>query len=163
MTFSEFLSFFPEVELPITLSEETIEVFSLNNKVLPLEGIVQYIGQWEEIEGDTTEYIPCIQLPQQDDYIGIIYWRGALMQYDYYLVTLDKKGQLISRKSIASTRIDGNVIKRSVASIDQDMIINIIAGATQSDQDYDPDQSQAFCMEIMSTGDILFTFGDGDD
>jgi len=160
MTFSEFLSFFPEVDLPITLSEETIEVFSRNNKVLPLEGIAEYIGQWEDIDDDTTEYIPCIQLPHQDDYIGIIYWRGAILQYDYYLVTLDKKGQLISRKSIASTKIDGEIIKRSVASIDNDLIINIVAGATQSELDYDPDQSQAFSMEVMPTGDILFTFGD---
>ncbi|NNF35925.1 MAG: hypothetical protein HKN68_17590 [Saprospiraceae bacterium] len=160
MTFTEFLSFFPEVDLPVTLSEETIDVFSRNNKVLPLEAIDAFIGQWEEIDGDTTEYIPCIQLPQQDDYIGIIYWRGAILQYDYFLVTLDKNGQLISRKSIASTKIDGEIIKRSVASIDNDLIINIIAGASQSEQDYDPDQSQAFSMEVMPTGDILFTFGD---
>ncbi len=160
MTFQEFLSFFPPVELPVTLSEETIDVFSRNNKVLPMEGIVEYIGQWEEIEGDTTEFIPCIRLPEQDDYIGLIYWRGAIMQYDYFLVTLNNKGGLISRKSIASTKIEGDIIKRSVASIDNDFIIHIIAGASKDGEDYDPEQSQAFSMEVMATGDILFTFGE---
>ena len=148
------------VDLPVTLSDETIEIFSKNNKVIPLEGIIEFIGQWEEIEDDTTEFIPCFRLPDQDDFIGLIYWRGAIMQYDYFLVTLDKKGSLIARKSIASTRVENNVIKRSVSSIDNDLIIHIIAGASQEGYDYDPDQSQAFNMEVMPTGDILFSFGE---
>ena len=160
MNLNEFLSFFPEVELPVTLSEETIDIFSKNNKVLPQEAIVKYIGAWEEIEGDTTEYVPCLMLPHEDDFTAIVYWRGALMQYDYFLVTLDKKGDLIARKSIASTKVEGELIKRSVASIDNDLIIHIIAGASYENLDYDPEQSQAFNMEVMSTGDILFSFGD---
>mgnify|MGYP000359477202 FL=1 len=40
------------------------------------------------------------------------------------------------------------------------MIIHIIAGAGSAEGEYSADQSQAFTMEIQTTGDILFSFGD---
>jgi hypothetical protein len=158
MTFQEFLSFFPEVDLPITLSDEYLEIFSRNNKVLPGEAIHRYIYQWETKDDDeTTEFIPCLALPPQDEFIGLIYWKANVEKFEYILVTLGKTGNLISRKPIASITYEGKLIKRSVASIDEDLIIHIIAGAHIEGVEYDPEASQAFNMEILPTGDVLFS------
>jgi len=72
------------------------------------------------------------------------------------LITLDKSGNLINRKSIANTVIDDKIIKKSVASIEQDLIINIIAGQTYDGEEYDASFSKAFSMEILPTGEIIF-------
>ena len=161
MTLQQFLDFFPVVELPVNLSEDTVEIFSKNNKVLPPPALHDYIEQWESDLGEYDEIVPCLQLPGELEFIGIIYWKGGLLQYEYILVTLSKDGELIARRPIASTIVEDGIIKQSVASIDEDMIIHIMAGANpEGETTYDPSNSQAFNMEIMSTGDVLFSLGD---
>ena len=78
------------------------------------------------------------------------------MRYDFVLVTLDKNGELINKKSIASTLVNDNIIKKSIASIEPDLIINIIAGQTLDGEEYDASMSKAFAMEILPTGEIIF-------
>ena len=66
-------------------------------------------------------------------------------------------GELIERKVIASTLVDGDIIKKSVATIDPDWIIHIVAGANKAESiEYNADQSQAFNMELLSDGQIIF-------
>lgn len=161
MTFKEFLSFFPEVELPISFTDENLLIFSNQNKVLPGEAIHRYIYQWEsDVDDDATEFIPCISLPPQDEFIGIVYWKGGVEKSEFILVTLDKKGDLIARKPISSTTFEGSIVKKSFASIDEDLIIHIMAGAHVEGVEYDPEASKAFNMEILPTGDVLFSLGD---
>ena len=161
MTFSEFLSFFPKVELPVIFSDDNLEIFSRENKVLPAEAIHRYIYQWESnVESDTVEFIPCISLPVQEEFIGLVYWKGDVTKFEYVLITLSKNGDLITKKTIASTTFEGNIVKRSVASIDEDLIIHIMAGANIEGAEYHPESSQAFNMEIMPTGDVLFSLSD---
>lgn len=161
MTFKEFLDFFPEVELPVTFTDESLQVFSNENKVLPGEAIHRYIYQWESDHDDeTTEYIPCVSLPPQDDFIGVVYWKGNVEKFEFILVTLDKKGSLIARKPISSTTFEGPIVKKAIASIDEDLIIHIMAGAHVEGKEYNPEVSQAFNMEILPTGDIIFSLGD---
>jgi hypothetical protein len=74
-------------------------------------------------------------------------------------VTLNKLGDVISRKSIASTIVHGQTIKKSIASIDPDYIITIIAGHSEGGEDYDAEQSQSYSMEILPTGEIIFSQG----
>jgi hypothetical protein len=160
MTLKEFLDYFPTVELPVTFSDEVIDVFSKNNKVLPALAIERFIGMWEESTDDMTEYIPCVQLPGEGDFHAIVFWKGALSRYDFILATLDKKGAIISKKIIASTFFDHEGVKRSVASIDEDLIIHIVAGVSEDGKNYNPENSKAFNMEIIPTGDILFSLGE---
>ena len=160
MTLKEFLSFFPKVELPVSLSEDKIEVFSKNNKVFPPAALHEFIHEWDATNDDFTEFIPCFQIDAEGDFKAIVYWKGGLLKYDYYLVTLSKKGELIARKTIASTIVEDHVVKRSVALIDEDLIIHIVAGQSEDGNKYQPDSSQAFNMEISVTGDILFSLGD---
>jgi len=163
VTASELLQFFPEVELPVVFTDETLNVFSQENPPIPNTIIQTVIAEWEGELDDYTEVVPCVLIDSNEDYHAFVYWKGGLLKYEFILVTIDARAELptlISRKVIGSTITEGELIKKSVASIDPDFIIHIIAGAGSAHGEYSADQSQAFTMEIQTTGDILFSFTD---
>lgn len=154
----DLLNYFPEVELPVTLSEEYISTFSTSNKPLPIALIQEFIIRWEAEESDEfTEYVPCLKIPDTEEYFALVYWKGGLLKYEFILVTLQKDGTLITRRPIASTMSDNNTVRKSVAKIDEDLIIHIVAGENMPETIYDPADSQSFSMEILPSGDVLFT------
>lgn len=157
--FKSFISYFPEIELPVTITEESILEFSKFNKPLAQALIEQIIVPIENNEIDEyTEFTPCLQLPPTDDYYAVIYWKGKLLAYEYILATFDKAGNLICRKVISGTRVEGDKVIQSVCNIDEDLIIHIIVGGqAQQSSKYDPQSSQAMSMEILSSGDIIFS------
>ena len=156
--FAAFRKFFPEIDLPITLTDESILEFNKHNKPLAQVLIEKVIVP---IEGNNideyTEFVPCLQLPPTEDYFAIIYWKGMLLSYEYVLATFEKSGQLISRKIIAGTRVEDDKVIKSVCNIDEDQIIHIIVGGQEADAKYDGQSSQAMSMEILSSGDIIFS------
>jgi len=158
----DLLIFFPEVELPIEVTEDLVMTADSVNKVLPAAIIEQYIVTWEGGEefDEYTEFVPILRIRDAEEFYALIYWKGGLMKYEYILVTLDKDGNFITRKPIASTLSDGKTVKKSVAKIDEDMIIHIMAGENEVNGKYDPSRSQAFNMEILFSGDVIFSLGD---
>ncbi len=150
------LHYFPETELPVLISEDHLSEFEINSDPFPQVFIDEVLLEWEKDADEFTEFIPCFRLPKEEKFNAIVYWKGALLRYDFVLVTLDKNGELINKKSIASTIVNDNVIKKSVASIEPDLIINIIAGQTLDGEEYDASMSKAFAMEILPTGEIIF-------
>lgn len=154
----QILHYFPLTELPLLLSDDHIGDFEDATDQLPQSFIEEFIMSWEnDPDDEVTEYIACASLPNTDSYYPIVYWKAGLLRYDFILATFDKRGELISRKSIASTVIDGQIVRKSVASIEPEYIINIIAGHSVGGEDFDPTTSKAFSMEILSTGEIIFT------
>ena len=161
MSFDELLSFFPEIELPVTFNDEVVQLCSRENKPLPGAAYEILDMEWQEtIDNDTTEIIPCLRLPKQDEFQGLVYWKGDVLKSEFILVTVDLKGKFITKKSIASTSFENEVLKKSIAMIDEDLIIHIMAGANVGEEQYDSSASQSFSMEIMTTGDILFALND---
>lgn len=161
-SFEDLLQYFPEVETPIEVTDELVMTADPINKVMPPEILHTYIYEWEgraEVD-EYTEFVPILKIKETDEYHALIYWRGGLMSYEYFLVTCDKSGTLITRKPIASTHSDGKTIKKAVATIDEDLIIHIMAGENPVDEKYNPENSRAFSMEILHTGDIIFSLGD---
>jgi len=158
----DLLEFFPEVELPIEITEDLVMTAEKVNKVFPAEIIEEFIVKWEGGEDfdEFTEFVPILRIREAEEFHALIYWKGGVMKYEYILVTLDKLGNLITRKPIASTLSDGNTVKKSVSKIDEDMIIHIMAGENEVNGKYDPSKSQAFSMEILHSGDVIFSFGD---
>ena len=150
------LHYFPETELPVLISEDHLSEFEINSDPFPQVFIDEVLLEWEKDADEFTEFIPCFRLPKEEKFNAIVYWKGALLRYDFVLVTLDKNRELINKKSIASTIVNDNVIKKSVASIEPDLIINIIAGQTLDGEEYDASMSKAFAMEILPTGEIIF-------
>lgn len=157
-TLDDMLSYFPEIELPVTLAEESAEAFSKNNKPLPPQIISEYIMKWETEEADEmTEFVPCLTVTKTEDFIGLVYWKASLLVYEFILVSITHAGDLISKKVIASTKLDGDIVKKSAAVIDEDLIVHIVAGATYSSAGYEPSSSQSFSMEFMEKGEIVFS------
>ena len=162
-----FYDFFPEVDLPVTLSEEYSGIFTKYNKALPLELIETFIleqklffpKEEENIEIDEIEeYVPCFRLPETDKYYAIIYWKASLLKYEYILHTYNKKGETIAKQVLASTTSDGKNIRQIVATIDPDLDIYIMGGDVKADEMYDPDSTQAFSLEITPGGQIIHHF-----
>jgi len=163
--FEKFCSYFPEVELPVTLSEEYTSIFTRFNKALPMELIQNFILE-EKLyfadepsiispEEEFEEYVPCFSLPNTQKFKALIYWKAGLLKYEYILHTYDEFGRSIARQVLASTSSDGKRVRQIVATIDPDMDIFIMGGDTEQDHYYDPENSKAFSLEITPEGQIL--------
>jgi hypothetical protein len=159
ISFQKFLSYFPELELPILLSEEAHHEFSKTNDALPQVAIEQYILPHEDLVYDEyTEYIPCMKIPNTHDFHAVVYFKASLLIYEYYLATFEKKGKLIAKEKIAGMVTHGEEINRAVASIEDDWIINIVEGSVPSQHhDYNPTDSKAYSMELLPDGQIIFS------
>ena len=152
--FEYFLEKFPEIELPVTLTDDSAMEFSQKNDPLPPQMIRQFIGNADDDE--FTEYIACMRIPKTYDFHAIIYWKAALMHYQYVLATYTKKGELIDKSVIAGTYSDGKSLTKSVATIEEDWIIYIVSGQAAADAPtYDASTSNAFNLELLATGKII--------
>lgn len=157
-TIDQILHYFPLTELPVLVSEDHLPEYEAESDPFPQSFIEQYLYLWEGIADEFTEFVPCFRLPSEEKFESVVYWKGGLLRYDFILVTLDKNGNLINKKSIASTIVQDNIIKKSVASIEPDLIINIIAGQSLDGEEYDASISKSFAMEILPSGEIIFSF-----
>ena len=157
ISLDQFINLFPEIELPITLNEEVHHVFSQKNGPVPKAIVDQYFSYLEDRdELGMTEYVACFRIPETHEFYGLVYWKAGLLNYEYTLLTISKKGDMIDKKVIAGTNSDGNQLIHSVATIDEDWIIYIVSGQSQSASDnYDPTSSTAFKLELLPEGKII--------
>ncbi|MFT4565976.1 MAG: hypothetical protein ACI9FN_000929 [Saprospiraceae bacterium] len=158
-SFKVFLKHFSEEPLPVTLSDEIVRHFSESNPPLDADSIRRYIdpNPIEEDE-DITEYIACCRIPNTKDFEAVVYWKGTLLTYEYVLATYSKAGIQIAKKVIAGIKADGQNVKRSVATIEEDFGIQIVVGQQgANDRLYDPSLSQSMSMDILSNGDIALS------
>jgi hypothetical protein len=156
-TFLDFLSLFPEIEFPVTLTSDSHHIFSKNNDPLP-EYIVQKF--LEDISGEESseykEYIACFRLPDHFDFYGIVFWKADLMKYEYVLTTFDKKGRLIGKQVIAGTKSNGKTILERIATLQEDGSIVVAEGENEADElYYQAGKSRTYHFELLQTGDIL--------
>lgn len=164
LTFSQFLDFFPIVDLPVLLSDESLIVFSKENLILPIPFIEQFISKYDLSEIDEfTEYIPCFRIPETENFHGIVYWKAQLMNYEYHLLTFDQHGNFITGKVIGGMISNGTSLIKTVATIDEDWVIHIVAGENSAgNSNYVPSNSKAYSMELLATGDIIFSLTEKD-
>jgi len=158
MSLDGFLQFFPELELPITFSEDTHHDFSRNNDALPQLAIEQYISKIEGDEMDEfTEFVPCIRIPATHDFHAVVYWKAELMNYQYILATFDRNGDLVDSRVIAGLFTDGDMITRSMATIEEDWLINVVTGQVDAadEEDYHAAQSRTFGLELLPDGRVI--------
>lgn len=155
--FDEFLEKFPLVELPVTLGEDTHLEFSRSNDPLPQLMIAQYILRQNDPEPDEfTEFIPCFSVRKSEEFVAIVYWIGALLDYQYVMLTFNRKGVEIDRSTIAGTKLIENSLLTSVATIDEELIIYIAAGeANAHTNQFDASSSKSFSLEVLPNGEII--------
>lgn len=156
--FETFCSYFPEILPPLTLTDESIEYINANNEPIPLVLCQKYLFEWEGGEGDEfTEFVPCLKFNRKEKIKCLVYWKAGLLRYEYIMAITDSSGKLISKKPLCGTIIDGDVIKKSVARIDEEFTVHIAAGATHANNgEFTAEKSQSFSMEISENGEIIF-------
>lgn len=159
ISFEYFLDLFPIADLPITIAEETVREISKATKPLNPQVIDQYLKEYEDavINEEFTEFVPCFQLPAQEQFTGLVYWRADLLQYHYVLVTLDAKtGELIDRKVIGGTSYNGKDLTQSSGIITEDLMVFVVSGQGQAeDYDYEAAGSTANRFQLAENGKIL--------
>lgn len=155
-TLETLLDFFPRIELPITLTSELHHVFLKENKPLP-EALIQSFLRPDDLPDDEyTEYAACFQLPPNDHFQAIVYWKASLMTYEYILATFQHNGRLITNRTIGGTKSDGATLLKRIATIDEESLILIAEGVGSLDErHYRADQSHTYQLEIAETGDIM--------
>ena len=156
-SFSAFLKAFNVHELPVVLTEDSISEFERLGDPLAPVLIHTFIEPEPEEPDSFTEFVPCFKLTDTSDFHAVVYWKGELMKYQYFMTTFDKKGNQISNAVIGGIQSDGETLVRSVATIDENHIIHIVEGEQPASEiQYVPNQSRAYQMEIKKSGEIVF-------
>jgi len=91
VTVSELLQFFPEVDLPVVFTDETLNVFSCENTPIPNTILQTVISKWEGELDEYTEIVPCVLIDSNEDYHALVYWKGGLLKYEFILLTIDAR------------------------------------------------------------------------
>ncbi len=158
--FSHFIEQFPQLELPLSLGEETVRQVSAGTMPMPDRMINQFLVPIEPtvVNEEFTEFIAISRLPDADDYVGLVYWRADLAQYHYTLVTLHPRTEeLIDRVVIAGTSYDGEEIMQTSAVITEALMIYQVSGQQQAsvDASYQASSSTARRFQIAASGKII--------
>lgn len=156
VSFTNFLKKFPPVALPVTLGSDTHIEFSRANPPLDSLEITDYILPLEDQEPDEfTEFIPCFCIPDTADFIGIVYFKAGLMDYQYRIVTYDKGGAVVANEVIGGVFSNGDMLAQSMATIDASWTIHIVSGQGKADATtYDPSESTTKELELFKDGVI---------
>lgn len=156
MDFQQFLKFFPEVELPITLREDTYEELSADMPLLPLAMAGHFLMGEADIDDDMTEYIPCFRFQSYEHFEAVVYWKASLLNYEYILKTFTKDGEgVIDSQVIGGTQVIDNQIIQSIAIVDSDNTIYIATGQINDDESVgDATQNKTRTVEINSDGTL---------
>ena len=154
--FQDFLFKIPEVELPVTLSEETLAIFSKENDPINPLMAHQFINVFEDSDmDDMTEYVPCFKVPKTDNFHAVVFWKAELLNYQFVLMTYDKAGNFIDSRTLAGTTSNGELVIKSVATFGEDWSIYIVSGAQETTADmYDAGTSTTTEMELAPDGVI---------
>lgn len=162
-SFTRFLNYFPELELPVILTADAHHEFSKTNTPLPQPMIQEYLldQSIDEATDAYDEYIPCLKIPKTDAFHGVVYFKATLLVYEYYLVTFDLEGHEITREKIGGMLTEGEKIHRAIPTISEDWMIHIVEGANPiSEKKYAPTNSRAFSMELLPDGKIIYSLSD---
>ena len=156
--FKDFVNKFPEVDLPITLGEETHHIFSQQNPPIPAAMIEQFILPLEdETEVDElTEFVACFRLPAEKEYTALVYWKAGLLSYQYRLVTFGKDEKPIDSRVIGGTYYDGEQLTQSVATVQENGQVIIASGQeAPGGGSFEASKSTAYRVQIGTKGKIV--------
>ena len=158
MKLNQFLALFPKIDPPLTITDESIFAFSKKNKLINLETANRIMSELETDydEAEEREYIPCFQLHLSDEFYSLVYWRASALSYEYYLVNLDKKGQLLDRRLVAGIVAEDDSVVRMYLSIDVNQIFYIAAQLSDDGQELvDKNDTQTYSLEVLPDGSII--------
>ncbi len=155
--FLKFLDLFQTIPFPVTLHQDAHHDFSNQDKGIKQElldaYVIPHIGQKDD---ELTEYVPCFRIKAEKNFVAVVLWRAALLEYEYYVMTFDNRGDLIHSQVIAGMKSDGENILTRIAMIDNDSVIHMVEGIVENENalNYDPSITREFTFEITPDGYI---------
>ena len=158
--FADFIKVFPEVDLPVSLTEETRHLFSMQNKPISDALVDAFILPYEEGEAkeidEFTEFMACLKIPNTGSFHAFVFWRAGLLNYHYSIISFNQKGVFIDKRVIAGIYTDGDNITQSIATIQPNMQILIASGQTKdlSGQSFEAASATTYQLEIKLDGTI---------
>lgn len=157
MTFNQFVQKFPEITLPISVTEDTASAASLDNEPLSQRMIDEYLLPIDPNTDEMTEFVPCFRIPNMDEVHALCYWKAGLLNYQYILATFQKNGVFIDSHVIAGTLSDGVSVIQTVARIDEYNTIYMVSGMATNGigENYEAIQSRAKELELLSDGRLI--------
>ncbi len=155
--FTEFIEFFPLLELPISLLPD-LQQISSDNEPVPAFMIDAFILPFEGDEMDQyTEYMPFGRIDGTKGYHALIYWKAGVMRYEFILATYSDEGQPLSHAIIGGLKYEQEGMLHSVAVINEDMSILIAEGMTDDENEsFDMNNTSTYQMTIQADGSITY-------
>ncbi|MCO6484879.1 MAG: hypothetical protein J5I41_03790 [Saprospiraceae bacterium] len=130
----DFLQYFPEVSLPVSLTASSAMAFARDNPPLPALWSAFTVERWEEGETDAyTEFQPGFSFRIGRN-TGIVYWKASLLHYAYILVILSAKGEVLDRLELAETRSEEGLLFQGAAVIEEDGSICMVESSRDPDE-----------------------------
>lgn len=155
---ANFISRFPRVELPVTLSEDTEEEFYTRHDPLPMPLVVKYLDVFfppEKID-EFTEFVPCFKLQGTKKFHAMVLWVAGLRTKQFFLITYSTKGKPLHCKAIAGYSFSGKTITRMVARLEEDWKIYLVAGQIEdSEEDPSGKETISTVLELNEEGSII--------
>ncbi len=157
-TFPDFVAKFPPVSVPLTIGEDSHHTFGTENDPLSEAMIAQFIHPIEgTVEDDEfTEYVPCFAIADTKNFVALVWWKAALLDYSYALATFTLQGELIGKQEIAYTRALNGGVSRSVVTINEEWELTIAEGTSpDGNLMFDPSTMRTRYMEILANGEVV--------
>lgn len=158
MTLTQFIKLFPQLEPPLTITEESIFTFSKKNKLINQDAIQTYFSTIEKDfdgEAEDLEYVPCFRLSINDNYHSLVYWRARTLCYEYFLINIDKKGNLLDRRLVGGLIAQKGSLLRMALSIDINHIFYVAVSMTDEQDSKTEATSQTYSLEMFPDGTIV--------
>lgn len=123
--------------------------------------LAQFMEPLQTKSDEFTEFLSCFRIPDTKDFHALVYWKAGLLTYEYIVATFTKKGILIDQQSIAGTKVENDLIARTVATIDDEWNIFVVGGVTSDvNNAYDGTLSKSIQFMIKENGQIVAVHAD---
>ncbi len=123
INFENFLTLFPAVALPISLTSESQRIIAKTQKPLDEKFAVRFLLKEDEWLDEYTEFMPCFSLPANKHFCGLVYWQAPLLGSSYELICFSPKGEILDRVTLAGTKYEENELVQTVCTIRPDWTV----------------------------------------
>ncbi len=154
--FADFLSYFPKIELPITIQYGDLHDYTVSNDPLPDSLLQAFIFPGLPFEIDEfTEFLPCFRFSGVENLYHVVYWSGRLLHYSFYLVNYNEKGQALGQFEIAGFFTKEERVLQKMAHINEDAEIYIVeTNLSEKEEKISTQDTRKWSLDILPDGQI---------
>lgn len=129
--FKDFQDSFEDQEFPFVIHSDLHHELNERGDFFSKPVIEKYLIEEAQLPYDEySEFMPVFKVDQTDDYFAVVVWSEGLLTYEYWLITYDRKGQVIDKTAIAGQKVGETGILTRVATIETPTSILIVEAET---------------------------------